>query len=358
MRPARARIDLGAMRHNLQQARKHAQGARVMAVIKANGYGHGILRAARGLAAADGFAVASLEEALQLREAGIDKKILLLEGFFEPDELDTIAARQLDLVIHQPQQLALLEQTRLAAPVGVWLKINTGMNRLGVAPEQAVPFYQRLVDHPDVSSVTLMTHFANADDRRDSYTRQQSARFYQCIDGLDAAVSCANSAALLFASGTLGQWVRPGIMLYGVSPFLASTGRDEDLKPVMTLESELIAVRQQRAGDPVGYGGAWVCPEDMPVGVVAIGYGDGYPRHAKTGTPVLVRGQRASLIGRVSMDMLTLDLRNVIDAQIGDRVVLWGDGLAVEEVAGCSGTIAYELLCQVTDRVRFLVEQD
>ncbi|OGT19602.1 MAG: alanine racemase [Gammaproteobacteria bacterium RBG_16_57_12] len=358
-RKACARIDLKALRHNLAQVRAAAPGAKVMAVIKANGYGHGLVRMATALQEADGFGVACIEEALQLREAGIKQRILLLEGFFSGDELPLIQRHGLDITVHHEAQIAYLEalprnnQTQ-SHPLSVWLKIDTGMHRLGISSGKAREAYHRLRRCPFVAEdLRLLTHLACADDPASPVTAQQVATFQQVAGVLDGERSLANSAAILGVRDSHADWVRPGIMLYGVSPFLTGTGEDHGLKPVMTVISELIAVNHFRKGDAVGYGGAWVCPEDMPVGMVAFGYGDGYPRHAREGTPVVVNGKRVPLIGRVSMDMLCVDLRTQPKAAIGDPVQLWGRDLPVEEVASHAGTISYELLCGVSARVRF-----
>ncbi len=358
-RPSRAIINLAALRHNYQLAKSRNPGGLAMAVIKANGYGHGLLTVANGLGEADAFAVASMDEAIILREAGIAQKILLLAGVCAAAELSLVDRYRLDIVVHCAEQVSMLESFRVQDPLNVWLKINTGMNRLGIAIADVVSLHARLTACQAVAiPLVLMTHFANADDRRDKYLQTQRQAFKQVTASLSGIKSIANSAATLFIEDDLGDWIRPGIMLYGASPFINSIGSDDGLKPVMTLESALIGIRQQVTGDPVGYGGAWVCPQDMLVGVVAIGYGDGYPWHAKAGTPVMVNGQVAKLVGRVSMDMITVDLTNIKKPKLGDKVILWGGSdksgiLPIEEVASSAGTISYELLCQVTARVKF-----
>ncbi len=352
-RDTRALIDLAALRHNLEVARRSAPGSRIMAVVKANAYGHGLLPAARALAAADGFAVSSLAEAVPLREAGFIHPILLLQGLYEASELATVERCRLELVVHSLWQVEILERARTERPLIVWLKVDSGMHRLGLAPEVVPDAYRRLQNAAAVGEIRFMTHLANADDRNSDYTRDQLQQFERACAGLAGARSIANSAGLLGWQGSHSEWVRPGIMLYGVSPFLDSVSARHDLRPVMTLTSRLIAINQCRRGDRVGYGGAFVCPEDMRVGIATIGYGDGYPRHAGTGTPVLVRGQPSQILGRVSMDMLCVDLRGVPDAAVHDPVTLWGRGLPVEKVAAHCDTIPYELLCKVTARVRF-----
>lgn len=366
-RAARAVIDLDALRHNLQRARTADPAARQFAVIKANGYGHGLVPVAQALAfgqtKADGFAVASLDEAITLRDAGISQPILLLEGFFHADELPAIRQHRLEIVVHHAVQLDALETMTLAdgeAALSVWLKVDTGMHRLGFTLDEAPAAWDRLMACVAVQQPPrLMTHLACADDFQHPATLVQLARFNALLSTLSKLskssqqieTSIANSAGILGWMGSHGDIDRPGIMLYGVSPFMGETGDHRRLRPVMTLRSELISVKHCRQGDAVGYGGAWLCPEDMRIGVVAMGYGDGYPRHAPAGTPVLVNGVVAPLIGRVSMDMICVDLREHDVAKVGDEVVLWGEGLPAETVADAASTIAYELFCGVTPRV-------
>ncbi len=349
-RPARVIINPRAARHNLEWVRRHAPGTRLMAVIKADGYGHGIVRMAQIFDAADAFAVAAIEEAVTLREAGISKPIVLLEGAFEATELEQVAALDLEVVVHNQQQLDMLRGA--PRPRVVWLKVDTGMHRLGFEPAQVAAAIAtvRALGIP----LRYMTHFANTHHRGDASVDRQIDCFETVLGGAAGERSLANSGAVLAYPRAHGDWVRPGLMLYGVSPFDHELASELGLQPVMTLRSRLISVRSVRAGEAVGYGGAFVCPEDMPVGVVAYGYGDGYPRHAQTGTPVLVRGIRTQVIGHISMDMMTVDLRPVRDARVADAVTLWGVGLPIEEVARASGTIPYELLCRV--RMRALYE--
>ncbi len=351
-RATRAVIDLPALQYNLSLARQRAPDSRNLAIIKANGYGHGIVPVARALEQADAFGVACLEEAITLREAGIARPVVLLEGVQRAADLNLVRGYQLELVVHRAEQVSMLESLPAGdRPVPVWLKVDTGMHRLGVRPDQTAGLFQRLQQAAAVAEpVRLMTHLANADDRQDATTRHQLDRFADATDGIAAPRSIANSAGILGWPDSHAEWNRPGIMLYGVSPF-GEADASEGLRPVMTLQSELIAVNRHEKGDAVGYGGTYVCPEAMPVGVVAIGYGDGYPRHAPTGTPVRVKGVTVPLVGRVSMDMICVDLRAVPEARCGDPVVLWGKELPVEEVANRAGTIGYELLCQVTARV-------
>ena len=349
-RPLIARLDAAALAHNLAVARQAAPGAKILAVIKANGYGHGLLRVARALRAADGFAVLSIDEAAQLRGEGYTHPIALLEGFFHPDELPDIARLRLRPVIHRQDQAEILARARLEHKVDVFLKVDTGMHRLGLSPKRLADVLAVLRAAPQVGSLTLMTHFARADEDPASVAAQ-FALFREATAGLDLPVSLANSAALLRHPETHGDWVRPGIMLYGASPFAAQTGADLGLLPAMTLESRLIATRFVRKGEGVGYGAAYVAERDMQVGVVACGYADGYPRHAGTGTPLVVAGRETRTLGRVSMDMLFADLSGVPGAHVGSPVTLWGAGLPAERVAAAAGTIAYELFTALAPRV-------
>ncbi len=356
-----ARIDLSALRHNLAQARRYAPDSKHLAVIKANAYGHGMLRVAQALEAADAFAVARISEAMRLREAGIHKDILLLEGVYNRDELRLAQQQQLQLVVHQAEQIQLLQQLT-GDSLRVWLKIDTGMQRLGFRPEQVVSVYRQLLECTSVKGApVLMTHLANADDRSSTGTEEQCQRFEIAVADLEGEHSIANSAGLLGWPTTRRHWVRPGIMLYGASPFIDSPAANWDLRPVMSLGTRLIAINECKKGEAVGYGSRWRCPEDMRIGIAAIGYGDGYPRHVLDQTPVLVNGQRAGVVGRVSMDMLAIDLRSCGEAKMGDPVLLWGKSLEgilqpAEEVAEKADSIAYELFCHVTSRVDFIYQ--
>lgn len=356
-RTAVAYLDRQALQHNLQRARAAAPGSSVFAVIKAQGYGHGLTFCADTLAAGcEGFAVASTGEGVALRDAGFtEHRICILNGPADGDELRACAAHALEPLIHQPWQAE-----RLAAgdvpPLSVWLKIDTGLGRLGVPCSEAADWHARLSACPSVRPpVGLMTHMASSDTRDDDYTERQWARFETATAGLDGPRSAANSACVLGRPATHVDWVRPGIMLCGCSPFIEGADPELDLAPVMTLTSRLIAINQLEAGAPIGYGRSWHCPEAMPVGVVALGYGDGYPRHAPSGTPVLVGGRRVPLVGRVSMDKITVDLRSAPQAAVGDEAVLWGRGLPVEEIAAAAGTIGYELLTGIHGRVATVV---
>lgn len=322
-----------------------------MAVVKADGYGHGLERVAKILAAADALAVARVEEAVVLRRSQPQGTVVVLGGVTDKEQLQLAAAYHLTLVVHEVTQLDLLRQAPVTATFPVWLKVDTGMHRLGFPPAVVPEVLASLRHCPAVTSVIgLMTHLANADLIRNPLTAMQIKAF-KSLPRADLVRSMANSAAIMAYPEAHFDWVRPGIMLYGASPFSDCTGASMDLQPVMTLETRLIAIHHLRAGDSVGYGATWICPEDMMVGVAAIGYGDGYPRHARSGTPVLVNGYLVPLVGRVSMDTLSVDLRSQPKAKVGDPVVAWGPGLPVEEVSTYATTIPYELLCQVTSRV-------
>ncbi|KPA89974.1 alanine racemase [Pseudomonas asplenii] len=347
MRPARALIDLQALRHNYRLAREVA-GARALAVIKADAYGHGAVQCAQALEAeADGFAVACIEEALELRAAGIRGPILLLEGFFEADELALIVAHDLWCVVHSLWQLEAIEQAAIAAPITVWLKLDTGMHRVGLHPDDYQPAYRRLLATGKVAKIVLMSHFARADELDSPRSEEQVAVFEAARQGLAAEVSLRNSPAVLGWPRIPSDWVRPGILLYGASPFDAEHPVASRMQPVMTLESKIISVRELPAGEPVGYGGRFVTPGPMRLGVVAMGYADGYPRHAPTGTPVLVAGQRSQLLGRVSMDMLCVDLTDIPQAGLGSTVELWGRNILASEVAARAETIPYQIFCNL-----------
>jgi alanine racemase len=352
-RPARAHINLQALQHNFSRVQQAAPNSKIMAIIKANAYGHGLVRMAQSLPDADAFGVACLEEAISLREAGFDRRIVLLEGLFTAEDIGLINGYQLDVVIHHESQLALLEQGGLLRPLDVWVKLDTGMHRLGFAPENVEAVTARLRKIPRIGAIRYMSHFSCADDLDSNSTSSQRQTFLDAVAATPAEQTLANSAAILGWPETHLDWVRPGIMLYGGAPLAGHSAASLDLQPVMTLGTRLIAVNERRAGDAIGYGEDWVCPTDRLIGVAAIGYGDGYPRHAPSGTPVLVNGKRANLAGRVSMDMICIDLADHPQARVGDEVILWGEGLPVDEVATVAGTLSYELLCGVGSRVQF-----
>lgn len=359
-RPTSATIHTDALRHNLGEVRRRAPHSRVMAVVKADGYGHGLERVARALSGADAFGVAALSDAERLRAAGLSQPIVLLSGFNETDDLGQLRRLNVETVVHHPVQLDMLAQAPDGEPIRCWLKVDSGMHRLGFPADHVREAHARLAALPAVApDIVLMNHFASSDEFADSpsqgaQTRAQLDVFAQATAGLPGARSLANSAAVLGWPQAHAEWVRPGGALYGISVVDGKTGADFGLRPAMTLSTRLIAVNRIRKGERVGYSATWECPEDMPVGVAAIGYGDGYPRHAPAGTPVLVNGRRAGIIGRVSMDLMTIDLRGQPDAKPGDPVMLWGPCLPVEPIAQAAGTIGYEPVCSITRRVRFV----
>lgn len=350
-----ATIDLSAVRHNLRRVRDFAPGSKVMAAIKADGYGHGAVPVARALAEAgvDAFAVACLEEAVALREAGIATRIALLEGVLSRDEAIEAAALGLEIVIHDRWQLELLASLPADASLAVWFKLDSGMHRLGFPLAEAGSLLAAALAHPQWRLQGWITHLACADDLDSAMTAAQIRAFKATLAYLPGPRSIANSAGLIAWPEARVDWVRPGLMLYGASPMPGRSAADLGLRPAMTVASRLIAVHEVAAGESIGYGATYVCPETMRVGVVAVGYADGVHRILPTGAPVLVHGQRAAIIGRVSMDMITVDLRALPQAAVGDPVILWGQGLPVEEVATWAGTLAYELFCGLTSRVHY-----
>jgi len=355
---ARAFIRLAALQHNFELIRARVPGARIMAMVKANAYGHGLVVVARALPGVDSFAVARLPEALELRQQGITQPLVLLSGVFAAGELEAAVEAGCEIVVHHDAQLALLEAHR-GPPAVVWLKIDTGMNRLGFAPEQAFALTDRLRRWPAVRELRLMTHLANADDRDDARTAGQLEAFAAIAAGFDGPISIANSGGIFgwreatlpaYLGDASRNWIRPGIALYGISPFPDLNGADLGLRPVMQFESRLVAVKPVRKGDRVGYGGSWVADRDTTIGIVSAGYGDGYTRYLPSGTPVLVNGRRVPLAGFVSMDMSTVDLGPGAEDRVGDRVLLWGDDLPVEEIARQAKSLAYQLVCGVMNR--------
>lgn len=352
-RNARAIIDLDALSHNYRLVRQFAPNSKVMAVIKADAYGHGMLQVARVLSEleVDGFAVACLAEAKALREATIQQPISVFQGFQDAQQLQQMALLNLRPVIHQSWQIDLL--TQLKSRISIWLKVNSGMGRLGLSMEEIQRHWGLLQQNTQLANIGLFSHFANADQPQHDSNQQQIELFMSLAQTLAVTeTSMANSAGLIAFTEAQGDWVRPGIMLYGSSPFAEQSALGLGLKPVMQLEAPVLAINHLRQGDSIGYGSLWQCPQDMPVGVVGIGYGDGYPRHAGTGTPVWLNGCRTQVLGRVSMDMISIDLRNIDRVQAGDRVVLWGREVAVDEVAAHAQTISYELLCHMhTSRI-------
>jgi len=345
-RRARVTLNSEALSFNLSRVRDFAPHSQVMAVIKANAYGHGMLAAAAQLDSADMFAVAMAEEAFVLRAAGYTKPLLVLHGFSNISELEKFSALKISTVVHQSQQLAQLLEIKLSDSLDVWLKVDTGMHRLGISMEDAGVFFHQLEDSANVANVYAMSHFANADDVSNSLNNNQLNNFIKVTNVLNIKRSMANSAAIMRLLQSHFEVVRPGIMLYGSSPFTDASAADLGLRAVMQFESELIDIKQIKAGEAIGYGSTYTAKKDLLMGVVAAGYGDGYPRHAQNGTPVWLNGQCCDLLGRVSMDSICIDLSSA-EASIGDRVVLWGNELSVDEVAAASGSIAYELLCNV-----------
>jgi alanine racemase len=348
MRPTNATIDLAALRNNLRVARQRTR-ARVWAVVKANAYGHGLRRIEPALVEADGLALLETPDAVALRERGWKKPLLMLEGFFDAAEAELFARHGLAAVIHDPSQMEMLERARPERPVEVYLKINSGMNRLGIRPSFAVAALQRLRDCANAGAITLMTHFAEADGARG--IAGPLGAFDEVSRGQNLPVSTANSAALLRYPESHRDWVRPGIMIYGCSPFATEAAATFGLQPVMTLASRIISVQALEPGERIGYAGAFTADRPMRIGVVACGYADGYPRHAPVGTPILVGGKRTRTLGLVSMDMLFADLTGLPEAGIGSEVILWGRGLSADEVATAAGTVSYELLCALGARV-------
>jgi alanine racemase len=352
MRPLVATIDLAAIRHNYAFAQRCAPGRHAFAVVKANAYGHGVREVVEALAAqADGFAVASLEEARVVREVNAGARILLLQGCFEPSEYAVAAQLDLDVVVQGAEQAQQLLASSLPVPLRVWLKLDSGMHRLGFSPEQLREWYARLQGAAPVAELNLLSHFACADERGHPLTEQQVEVFLDLLDLDFAQRSLANSAAILTIPAAHMDWLRPGIMLYGATPFADLSVAELGLQAAMSLTAQIIAVREVPAGDTVGYGASWTAARDSRIATVSCGYADGYPRHAQPGTPVLIAGQRVPLVGRVSMDMLTVDITDLPQAQLGAAVELWGAQLPVDEIAQACGTIGYELLSKVTARV-------
>ncbi len=349
MRPIQASISLSALEHNLAVAKSKAPYSKVMAVVKANGYGHGLLNAAKGLRSADGFAILGLDEALTLRAAGYKQTILMLEGFFSADELPVISEHGIDIVVHSQKQVEMLENAVLAAPISIHLKMNTGMNRLGFKPQDFEAVLARLKTCQSVADITLMEHFATADELLG--IAKPLAVFKQATQVHQYPQSLANSAALLRFPEAHADWVRAGIMLYGTSPIAEDSAAKFNLKPVMQFTSEIISVQTLEAGDSLGYGHRFTASQKTRIGIVACGYADGYPRHAPNGTPIAVAGKLTQTLGRVSMDMLFVDITAIPEADIAAAVEMWGNQVSVDDVAHSAGTISYELLCAVAPRV-------
>lgn len=350
-RPLTATIDLNAMRHNFSVVRSSVPNAKAWAVVKADAYGHGLERAVRAFADADGLALIEIDHAINLRKTGWQKPILLLEGFFKADELPELAENGISFAVACDEQMAMLEKAVLPKPVNVHLKMNTGMNRLGYLPSEYRAAYERLSRIPSVKSISYMTHFANSEDPSHPKVpvSEQLRRFDAATAGLPGERNLSNSAAILLHPYIQTDWVRPGIMLYGGTPG-GKSAEEYGLIAAMSLDSEIIQIQNIRKGDSVGYGSLFTAEADMTIGVVACGYADGYPRVAPEGTPVIVDGVRTRLVGRVSMDMLTVDLTPVKGAHVGSKVNLWGKELPIEEVAVAAGTVGYELMCALSSR--------
>lgn len=351
-RPTYATINLGHFRDNYLLAQSLAPNERTVAIIKANAYGHGAINMANAIKdIADAYGVACIEEAIELRDAGIKQPILLLEGFFTPDELAIISKSNFWCVIHNQVQIKALDQQQLSKPISVWLKMDTGMHRVGLPPSEYNAAYTKLKNAHNVKDIVLMSHFACADDLSQTTTKQQMQRFENITKQINAPISLANSAATLSNLQARKQFQRPGIMLYGASPFNEAHPIADQLKPVMSLTSQIISIRDVPINEGVGYGFRHQCEKPTKVGTVAIGYADGYPRHAKEGTPIMVNGQKTKLIGRVSMDMLMVDLTHIPNTKIGDAVELWGENICANTVAQYCDTIPYTLFTGVTNRV-------
>ena len=352
-RQTTAHIDLCALQNNLNIIKKLAPDSRVMSVVKADAYGHGIERVVPALSQTDAFAVATLGEAARVRDTGWNGPLVLLEGFRNNEELTVGCELETEMVIHHESQLNWLEASGTRLAKRLWLKIDSGMHRLGFPAAEAESVYSVLEQYSGPEGIGLMSHLACADDIDNHMTTMQIERFATATRHLDGQRSLANSAAILNFESAKLDWIRPGLVLYGISPLAGTQGTDYGLQPAMTLECRIIAVNHCKKGDSVGYGAAYMCPEDMPIGVAAIGYGDGYPWRAPNGTPMLVGEQPAVMAGRVSMDMITIDLRGNPEANVGDLVTLWGTGMPIEQVADSCGTIPWELICSVTSRVSF-----
>ncbi len=356
-RCTRAIIRTSALKHNLDQVRQYAPGSRVWSVVKAGGYGHGATIVAQALIETDGFAVATLDEALALRQQGINHPILLLEGVTDSEHWLVAVTESLQCVVHCDEQIEQLKQVSLDSPLSVWIKIDTGMHRLGFAPERVGSIVSELQTLTNISVAGSLTHLASADEApKDAVTQQQIKTFYD-VAPADSLHSIANSAGIIRHMNSHADWIRPGIMLYGASPVAVQRAKDFGLRPVMTLEAPVIAIRVIAEGECVGYGHCWQAKQPSRIATLAIGYGDGYPRHAPDGTPVWLNGQCVPLVGRVSMDMLTVDVSGLDSVAVGDMAELWGENLSVDKVAEHIGTIGYELLTRVSTRVHFQISQ-
>jgi alanine racemase len=348
---ANAVIDLDALRHNLRLVRQAAPAARVMAMVKANAYGHGMLDCLPALQAADALATARVEEAIALREAGYAKRLVVVSGVIGADEIAACIEHGVEPVLHSTEAVAAMTTITAPRSINVWLKIDTGMHRLGITSEEYRAALNKLKRCDTVADIHLMTHFASADEPTNPFTERQTKLFFNTTAHEHLPKSLANSAAILTRKQTHADWVRPGIMLYGIDPLPTPTELSAQLRPVMTLVSRVVAMRTVPALSTVGYGQRWTAARETRIATVAIGYGDGYPRHAASGTPVWIRGHTAPIAGRVSMDLITVDVTDIAGVRVGDDVELWGAHLSANTVATHASTIAYTLVTGVTDRV-------
>ncbi len=352
-------IDIPALQHNFSIVKHHAPKAKILAMLKANAYGHGAIACAKNLTGADAFGLARVDEAMLLRQAGIKQPLVLMGGVLRASELDVIAEYDFDILVHHPDQIEMLENYQGKHAFSVWLKIDTGLHRLGFSPEQANDAYARLKKCSHVRQpFRVMSHFSAPEQLHRSITQEQLDQFRAITKDWPEEKSFAKTAAIIAHPETHFDWVRPGIMLYGVSPFPGKTGLDLNLKPVMTVRSHLLRVDYRQAGDFLGYGGTWQCPENMPVGVVAMGYADGYPGYLREPAPILVGGEICKVVGRVAMDLLMVDLREKPSAKAGDEVVLWGKGLPVEKVALAAQSVPYTLTTAISFRASRILLTD
>jgi len=350
-------LDRVSLQHNAHKVREYAPHSKVIAVIKANAYGHGLLNVAPALQGrVDAFAVARLDEALQLRESGINEKLLVLQGCAQADELAQFEKNKIDMVVHSAHQIEWLEQSKVKFTGNVWLKIDSGMHRLGMSPQDFLVLFSRLRKDKSLANFRFMTHFSSADNIEEITTEQQWQLFLTTIqEHKGYELSAANSAAIVAWPETHQDWVRAGLMLYGASPVMGKTAAALGLLPVMNFYARIIAIKSIAEGESVGYAGTWTAKKSSRLAVVSVGYGDGYPRHIRRGTCVLINGQRCTIVGRVSMDMLSVDITDNEQASVGDQVTLWGKGLPVDEIAEQANTIAYTLLCGITRRVKIKI---
>ena len=355
VRVATAVLSTENLLHNLEVIKKQSGNRKVIAMIKANAYGHGLRSVAMRLdGKVSSFGVASVDEALALRKVGVKSSITLMSGAFEPEDLLIASEQDFPLIFHEQQQIDWLNKTKLSKPIKIWLKIDTGMGRLGFNVSKAREAYDALSNNKQViQPIGIISHLACAEEIDNPLNQTQIKEFKNFVKDLPGPKSLANSAAIFNFTDDLYDVVRPGLSLYGMSPIPNKTAKELNLKPVMTLQTKLVSVSQFRKDDHIGYGGRFICPEDMPIGVIAMGYGDGYPRTVQDGTPVLVNDKRCAIAGRVSMDMAMIDLRNCPSSQVGDPIILWGDGLPLEEIAPHTHNIPYDIICGVQQRVKF-----